>query len=160
MDEYGQMVVRIAFTYMKEQQAAEDIAQDVFIKCFQKMDTFRNESSYKTWIYKITVNRCKDMLRSKSVINIFKATKFMGSTEKYSPSSEIEVVLRERERWIAERILALPIKLRECIVLFYYEELRIEEIAELLNINQNTVKSRLYRARQKLKTLIGGEGDE
>jgi RNA polymerase sigma factor (sigma-70 family) len=70
MNEYGKSVVRLAFTFVKKEQLAEDIAQEVFIKCYQNLDAFRNESSYKTWVYRITVNLCKDRLRSWSFRNI------------------------------------------------------------------------------------------
>lgn len=67
MKTYGNDVIRIAYTYLKQQQLAEDVAQDVFIKCYEKMDSFRNESTYKTWLIKIRVNKCKDVLKSWSL---------------------------------------------------------------------------------------------
>jgi len=59
MKNYGNDVIRIAYIYLKQIQFAEDVAQDVFIKCYEKMDTFRNESTYKRWLIRITLNRCK-----------------------------------------------------------------------------------------------------
>ncbi|MEH7356833.1 sigma factor [Neobacillus drentensis] len=59
MKNYGNDVIRIAYIYLKQKQFAEDVAQDVFIKCYEKMDTFRNESTYKRWLIRITLNRCK-----------------------------------------------------------------------------------------------------
>ncbi|WP_257988185.1 sigma-70 family RNA polymerase sigma factor [Bacillus sp. V33-4] len=64
MEEYGKSVVRLAYTYVRQKQLAEDIAQEVFIKCYKNLNMFRNESSYKTWIYRITVNKCKDVMKS------------------------------------------------------------------------------------------------
>ena len=71
MKTYGNDVVRIAFSYLKQKQLAEDVAQEVFIKCYEKMDTFRNDSSYKTWLIRITVNRCKDVRKSRYFKNLF-----------------------------------------------------------------------------------------
>jgi RNA polymerase sigma factor (sigma-70 family) len=71
MEEYGDMVIRLAFTYVKQKQLAEDISQEVFISCYKNLTTFQNKSSYKTWIYRITVNKCKDLLRSWSFKNLF-----------------------------------------------------------------------------------------
>lgn len=71
MKTYGNDVIRIAYTYVKQKQLAEDVAQDVFLKCYEKMDSFRNESSYKTWLISITVNKCKDVLKSWSFKNLY-----------------------------------------------------------------------------------------
>ena len=71
MNAYGNDVIRIAYTYLKQKQMAEDVAQEVFIKCFEKMDSFRNESSYKTWLIRITVNHCKDVLKSWTFKNLY-----------------------------------------------------------------------------------------
>lgn len=152
MKEYGNDVIRMAYIYMKNKQSAEDIAQDVFLKCYEKMDTFRNESSYKTWILRITVNRCKDVLKSWSYKNLYitDLVKLNHSQKEYEPSVEDENEL------ISKQVIALPIKLREVIILFYYQEFSIEEISEMLNTNPNTIKTRLHRARLKLKKTFEG----
>jgi RNA polymerase sigma factor (sigma-70 family) len=155
MKVYGNDVIRIAYTYLKQKQLAEDVAQDVFIKCFEKMDTFRNESSYKTWLIRITVNRCKDVIKSWSFKNLF-ITDFFNPKEQLITSLEHHLFGGEENELISQQVLGLPVKLREVIILFYYQEFSTEEISDLLKINQNTVKTRLHRGRLKLKEVFEG----
>jgi RNA polymerase sigma factor (sigma-70 family) len=158
MNEYGKSVVRLAFTFVKKEQLAEDIAQEVFIKCYQKLDTFRNESSYKTWIYRITVNLCKDKLRSWSFRNIILTEFFSNSKNNNTPESELMNI--EMKKDLSIKVLALPIKYREVIIFYYYEELTYSQISDLLDISMQTLKSRLHRARLLLKKMIeGGRND-
>jgi RNA polymerase sigma factor (sigma-70 family) len=165
MEEYGQSVARLAYTYVKDVTIAEDVAQEVFIKCYRKLDEFRQESSYKTWLFKITVNQSKDLLKSWNVKKVF-PTEFSSHRGNQLESSSREqtpeqfVISNERKEIIANAVLFLPVKLREVIILYYYEGQKIEEIADLLNIKVNTIKTRLMRARQKLKKMIGGSGFE
>lgn len=154
MQAYGNDVIRIAYTYLKQKQLAEDVSQDVFIKCYEKMDTFRNESTYKTWIIKITVNRCKDVLRSWSFKNLF-ITDYLNFKQDDS-SFEHPLLGDEENQIISQRVMELPVKLREVIILFYYQEFSIEEMSDLLKTNPNTIKTRLHRGRLKLKEAFEG----
>lgn len=149
MRTYGNDVIRVAYIYLKQKQLAEDVAQDVFIKCYEKMDTFRYESSYKTWIMKITVNRCKDVLKSWSFKNLLITNYF--ENKKVVPSNR-----DEENQVLSQRLMELPVKLREVIILYYYQEFTIEEISVLLNAKPNTIKTRLHRARLHLKKLLEG----
>jgi RNA polymerase sigma-70 factor (ECF subfamily) len=154
MEAYGNDVIRIAYTYLKQKQLAEDVAQDVFIKCYEKMDTFRNESSYKTWIIRITVNRCKDVLKSWSFKNLYFTDFFRP--KQANISLENQFLGGEENELISKQVIELPVKLREVIILFYYQGFLIEEISDMLKINPNTVKTRLHRGRQKLKESYEG----
>ncbi|MCC3359685.1 sigma-70 family RNA polymerase sigma factor [Bacillus sp. REN16] len=155
MDEYGQNIYTLAYTYVNQKQLAEDIAQDVFIKCYEKLDTFRHESSYKTWLYRITINKCKDVIRSSSYKYLI-FTDYIKS-KKLIRSAESESIHNEEKLLIAKQVMALPVKLREVIILHYYQELKTVEIAEMLDSNINTVKTRLYRARNVLEKTLKGE---
>ncbi|MFP7296653.1 sigma-70 family RNA polymerase sigma factor [Neobacillus niacini] len=154
MDEYGDMVVRLAFTYVKQKQLAEDISQEVFISCFKSLDTFQNKASYKTWLYRITVNKCKDYFRSWSYRNISYQDLFRSIFPSGEKSAENNMVEKEEREIIFERVLKLPIKLREVIILQYYEELTVNEISELLGLKANTVKTRLHRAKKLLQSSL------
>ncbi|WP_233143874.1 sigma-70 family RNA polymerase sigma factor [Lottiidibacillus patelloidae] len=162
MEEYGQSVARLAYTYVKDKALAEDISQEVFIKCYQNLKGFRNESSYKTWVYRITVNHCKDVLRSWTLRNVIPTEIFSSKREQHSfrgeesKSPEYMALSNENDSEIAEAVLKLPIKLREVIIFYYYEDQKIEEVANQLNLNVNTVKTRLMRAKKKLRKLMGG----
>lgn len=156
MEEYGNNIIRLAFTYVKQKQLAEDIAQDVFIKCYEKLDDFRGESTYKTWLYRITVNKCKDQLKSWSYKNVLFTEFFSSKIKQTDHSAESELLVVEENRQVAEKVISLPIKLREVIILHYYEGLKIDEISQLIHVNTNTVKSRMHRARMILKNKMEG----
>ncbi|ETI70660.1 sigma-70 family RNA polymerase sigma factor [Neobacillus vireti] len=155
MSTYGNDVIRVAYTYLKQRQLAEDVAQDVFIKCYEKMDDFRNESSYKTWILKITVNKCKDVLKSWAFKNLL-FTDYFGNKQE-DRTIESKLLKKEESQLISQQVMELPLKLREVIILFYYQEFSIEEISVLLKVNSNTIKTRLHRGRLKLKQSFEGE---
>ncbi|WP_018931833.1 sigma-70 family RNA polymerase sigma factor [Gracilibacillus lacisalsi] len=150
MNEYGQSITRLAFTYTKQNHTAEDIAQEVFIKCYRKLNEFRHESSYKTWLYSITVNLCKDKLKSWSFRNII-FSDLLPNKAKLMETPESQLINFENNRMLADQIFSLPLKYREVIILYYYEELSYNEVSDLLKIKISTVKSRLHRARLLLK---------
>ncbi|GAA0343490.1 sigma-70 family RNA polymerase sigma factor [Bacillus carboniphilus] len=155
MKEYGQSITRIAFTYTRERQLAEDIAQEVFIKCYQKLDEFRHESTYKTWLYRITVNHCKDKVRSWSFRNII-FSDILPTKANVTETPESKFINFENNRVLSEHIMSLPIKYREVIILYYYEEFSYNEISDLLQIKLPAIKSRLHRARLLLKSKLEG----
>lgn len=154
MEEYGDIVLRLAFTYVKQKQLAEDISQEVFISCYKSLDTFQHKASYKTWLYRITVNKCKDYFRSWSYKNIRYQDFFRSIFPTEGQSVESEILEGEEKENIFEQVLTLPIKLREVIILQYYEELSVNEIAELLDLKSNTVKTRLHRAKKLLRNSL------
>ncbi len=151
MEEHGEALARLAFTYVKDRGRAEEIVQDVFIKVFQKIDQFRGESAIKTWLYRITINRCRDELRRWSIRTLFfKSEGIEESIPHGGLSPDKKLIEKEKEQELGIVILSLPVKFREVIILFYYQEKSIEEISHLLELTQNTVKTRLFRARKKI----------
>ncbi|MFB5195182.1 sigma-70 family RNA polymerase sigma factor [Neobacillus sp. KR4-4] len=156
MEKYGDMVLRLAYTYVKNKQLAEDISQEVFISCYKNMDQFQQKASYKTWLYRIAVNRCTDVVKSWSYRNIYYKDFFSFFLKSEVPLAEENMIENEEKEMIFQKVLTLPLKLREVIILYYYEDLSIDEIATLLHINENTIKTRLHRARNSLKTTFEG----
>lgn len=156
VDDYWISVKKLAYTYVKDWALAEDITQEVFIKCYNNIERFRGDSSYKTWLYKITVNRCKDEFKSKwyRTLNFLDGVK--DKTAKSSISAEQSFFEKDERQEFYELVLALPMKYREVIILFYYEELSLEEIHSLIEININTVKTRLKRGKLLLKNMVVG----
>lgn len=160
MDKYGDMVVRVAFSYLKQKQLAEDVSQEVFISCYQNLEGFQKKAAYKTWLYRITVNKCKDVLKSWSYKNLFYKEWIGSLLADRMDSVETELLHIENKEYLYSRVLRLPLKMREVIILHYYEELTLAEISDLLSLNMNTVKSRLHRARNSLKDVLSEKGDE
>ncbi|WP_250886853.1 sigma-70 family RNA polymerase sigma factor [Bacillus sp. SM2101] len=158
MKNHGDMVLRVAFTYVKDKQLAEDLSQEVFIRCYQSIHHFENRSSYKTWIYRITVNCCKDYVKSWSFRNIIPRSVVKRDNEQYLDSVISQIVNNEDDEILFNYVLKLSVKLREVIIFYYYEDLSIHEIANILDVSENTIKSRLFRARKSLQNYIEGEG--
>lgn len=158
MTDYGTQIVRLAYTYVKDQAKAEDIAQEVFIKCFHHIDEFRGESKLQTWIYRITVNLCKDHLKSWHVRHISFEEKETPLDSVSGATPETVYMSRAEEQQLAQAVLKLPVKYREVVVLYYYESLSIPEITHLSGLQENTVKTRLRRGRQKLKDILERSG--
>jgi RNA polymerase sigma-70 factor, ECF subfamily len=154
MDIYQDKVIRLAYTYVKDRKLAEDLAQEVFVKCYIHKDNFRNDSSVKTWVYAITVNLCKDYLRSgwKKYIHV------MDRFGKSRPSSvltpELSIVQKSEHEALAEHVLNLPLKYREVILLFYYKELTVCEISQILNKKETTIRTLLQRGRELLRRKL------
>ncbi|WP_409290572.1 sigma-70 family RNA polymerase sigma factor [Peribacillus sp. SCS-37] len=153
MKEYGQSVLWLAYSYVKDKSLAEDITQEVFISCYKNLDAFRGDSSIKTWLYRITGNRCKDVLKSWS----YRSRKITGALfddhRSDGDSPEAAVLKKMEDRELSVRVLSLPVKYREVIYLYYFEEYSIDQISTLLSISAGTVKTRLHRGRKLLKDM-------
>ncbi|GKV56563.1 RNA polymerase subunit sigma [Sporosarcina sp. NCCP-2222] len=156
MNEHTRYLVRIAYLYVKNWSTAEDIVQEVFVTYFQKSDQFRKDASLKTYLTKMTANRSKDYLRS------WKHKKDMLLSAAFSSTKGAEDELLEQEQLISLRkhLFQLPLKYREPLILYYYDEQSIAEIASYLELNENTVKTRLRRAKQQLKEFFEEEDEE
>ncbi|MCT2534904.1 sigma-70 family RNA polymerase sigma factor [Aquibacillus koreensis] len=153
LEEYGESVKRLIFLYVRDKAITDDLTQEVFIKVFSHMNTFEHNSSYKTWIYRIAINQCKDYFRSWTYRKII----FNPFIEKTNDNTPEQILIREDEKsLLTQAILSLPIKYREIIILFYYNELKMKEISNILQVNESTVKTRISRARNLLKKKLGG----
>ncbi|KAA0546902.1 sigma-70 family RNA polymerase sigma factor [Bacillus sp. BGMRC 2118] len=151
MERYGNDVLYLAFSYVKNYELAEDLAQDVFIRFYEKIDTFRGEASYRTWLYRITVNRCKDYLRSWSYNKTYLNEKFIAFVKGNAFSPEEIVVSNNENEELTNHVLTLPVKYREIIYLYYFQEMTLQEISDCLTINLSTIKTRLRRAKELLR---------
>lgn len=159
MDTYGDMITKLSFSYLKDWGKAEDVTQEVFITCYNKFSTFRGESTVKNWLYKIAINKCKDILRSWQFKKVITLNSLLHEHLKNdSKSPEQQIIVQDEKNELVQKVFSLPIRQREIIILYYYEDLKIREISDLLNINPKTVKTRLHRGRVLLKNqLKGGE---
>lgn len=156
MQEYGTRILHLAFFYLKDRQLAEDVAQEVFLKAYQSMDEFRGESAVYTWLYRIAVNLCRDRLRSPWWKRIFLPGELPVVRGGEAPD---EVALESvRNQEILRHVLSLPLPYREIVMFYYYEDLSTSEIAQITGLPENTVKTRLHRARKQLKEILSREG--
>lgn len=155
MTAYANELTNLAFSYIHDWGTAEDIVQDVFVKCFKKMTSFRGDSTYKTWLYRITINRCKDVMKSWAYRNVnLQAQESMFTLSSQEATPEEDVFQRSEQQELAQVVFQLPVKYREVILLHYYYDLKIDEISQMLKKNDKTVRTRLHRARKLLKQKL------
>ncbi len=152
---YGQDVWSYAYFLTRRYDAADDITQDVFLKVYEKLFTFRGESSFKTWLLSITRNKSINYLKSAFIrkVTLMEYVIRKGSNR----SAENEFIDKQFTEDIWKYVLGLPYKLREVLILEAHYHLSFKEITALLSISEGTVKSRLFRARAKINDLLRGE---
>ena len=160
MNLYVEKVYLLAYSFVKDRGLAEDISQEVFFKCYKHLEHFKRESSLKTWIYRITVNTSMDFLRKNGSKPLFFENGFLDNFRK-SESTESAFLRADQNEQLLQTVLSLPIKYREVILLHYFLDIQVTEISTTLNINPNTVKTRMKRGRDMLrKRLEKRKGDE
>jgi RNA polymerase sigma-70 factor (ECF subfamily) len=153
--QYGNDVLRTAYMYVKDIHTAEDIFQDVFIKVNQKLSTFEGNSSIKTWIIRITINTCKDFLKSAWNRKVVPMMEYQEDAI-VSETDYDDVEKQDTKELIKQSVLSLPAKYKDVVLCVYYQDMSITEAANALHIAEGTAKSRLSRARLKLKSLLEG----
>ncbi len=148
---YGNDVLRMANAYTRNSSTAEDIFQEVFIKVARNINKFEKRSSEKTWIIRITINTCKDFLKSswnKRVVPM----ETVDTNE--TSHAEDSILNKELSEIIIQEILNLPLKYKEVLLLYYYQDLLTSDIAKILNAPEASVRTRLKRARELIKEKL------
>lgn len=158
-------VFNICYRFLGDYSEANDHAQEIFIKAFRSICTFRFEASFSTWLYRIAVNTCINRLNSKSYRQQKKLIRFEGNSgaekggmsfepadQNPFPLSQLE--LKEKENLIKKAISSLPAEQKAVVVLRDIEGMPYQEIAVVTGSNLGTVKSRLARGRQLLKNML------
>lgn len=138
---HANSVYRLALSILKNKEEAEDVFQDVFVKFMLKAPNFNDEEHEKAWILRVTINICKDRLKS------------LWFNKREKLEENIPYVTPEEDTTYYE-VMKLPEKYRVVIHLFYYEGYKISEISKMLNIKESTIKSQLDRARKILKLKL------
>ena len=152
MFQYTEPLIRLAYGYVKDLQAAEDIVQEVFIK-FYHQNYYEERGELKAYLMKMTVNKSKDYLKSWTYRKVHIQSKIFSTAGKQNVD---EFVKKDEEAIIGDAILELPLKHREVLIHFYFNEMPILEVAHLLSIPESTVKTRLSRGRDLLRTRLKG----
>ncbi|OLS38479.1 hypothetical protein BTR25_14850 [Bacillus sp. MRMR6] len=162
MKEYGEEIKRLIYTYTKSWSSADDLSQEVFVSVYLHLDKFERKSYIRSWIYSIAINRCKDYLKSWHYRNMQLLEKLpLGKAASATEIPEHHLLMEDASREMMQRIFSLPIKYRELIILYYYKELSVKEISELLQLSESVIKTRLHRGREKLRlTFTEREGSE
>lgn len=163
VDLYKERAVHIAYSFVGNFEDAKDIAQEAFIKVYDRLSSFREESRFYTWFYRILVNTCKDFLRKKKLRNTFSF--WLGSSSDEALDRELEIadkaqnsrdniLSRELGSQVMKGIATLPFRQRAIFSLRYLQGLSLEEIAESTGLSLGGVKSNLWHAAQKMKNFL------
>jgi RNA polymerase sigma-70 factor (ECF subfamily) len=134
----------------------DDGVQEVFLKIHRHLDGFRGDSSLKSWVYRISLNTAQDMQRAQSWRRFLKPGATVYDSGDARPNAEVRL---GNYQMMQEGLQKLTFKERSAVVLFYWEEESLEDIARHLKIPEGTVKSRLSTARKKLQYWLGREGE-
>lgn len=153
---HGDYIVRLCYTYTKDWQMAEDLTQETFLRFYAAREKFRHEADVKTYLYRIAVNRCKTYLASWR----YKQTQLIELGQKLIAKEDVALQVEQKEESMRlyEKIQKLPVKYREVLVFYHYLDWTTAQIAELFGCSENTIKTRLRRARQQLGQLLEEEG--
>lgn len=146
---YGDMVYRLALVRTRNMTDAEDVVQEVFLRCLRNNPSFQNAEHQKAWLLKVTVNCSKSLLGSA----------FRRHSVPEDAAGELVSEDQTTDSTVYDAVMKLPEKYRTAIHLYYYEEYSVKEIAAVMRTTESTVKSWLHRARGMLKEELGGEFD-
>lgn len=148
-ERYIDTVYRVAFHYIKSAADADDITQNVFLKLLQTKNTFDNEQHVKNWLIRVTVNECKNLLRSR-----------WWSVESFEDYADKLIFDNQVQSDLFYSVIALPRKYRVPLYLHYYEGYSTQEIGKLLQMPKSTVCTRLMRGRELLKKTLTEVGND
>ena len=148
MEDYGDAVFRLCFLYLKDYHLAQDAAQETFLKAMAGYPAFRHQCTEKAWLTQIAVNTCKNYLRT----SWFRLGRSELAEDTPAPGDPY-AALAERDS-LSRAILRLSVQDRQMILLYYYQELSMREIGQILGKSENTVIQRVSRARARLKKLL------
>lgn len=147
--EYQTQLLRLCYLQLQDEDQARDAVQETFLKAYRNWDTFRGEAQEKTWLIKIAVNTCRDLRKSAWFRHVDRRV-----TPEELPLSVTPYTLKEES--LVQAVMKLPEKLREATVLYYYQGLNVNDIANALGISHSSVSGRLKRAREELRKSLEG----
>ncbi|MEA1787544.1 sigma-70 family RNA polymerase sigma factor [Arenibacter sp. GZD96] len=154
VDRYKHMVFTLALRIVKNNEDAEEVAQDTFVNVYTQLPKFKGEAKFSTWVYKIAYHKSLDVLkrqkrnRETASIADLKAI--------HSGQAEEVMELQDRKKVIKKAMDTLDAEDALVITLFYYEECSLEEISKIMSLSVNTLKVRLFRSRKKLAEVLKG----
>ena len=150
MSLYGQDILQLVYSYVKDAVVAEDLTQEIFIKCYKALPTYNQQSNIRTWLWRIAINHCKDYRKSWYFRKVSTAEDEQEWTS--ADNVEEEVIQQDEDRQLAVAVMELPIQYRELIYLHYFQEMKLKEISEITGVKLGTVKTRMRQAKKRLKT--------
>jgi RNA polymerase sigma-70 factor (ECF subfamily) len=172
LDSFNQLVLRwerpiyaLAYRVIGREEDARDVAQETFLRAFRALSGFKGQAKFSSWLYRITLNLCRDWIRRERRAPVAQAPEGVDLIELASEGEPVEsiedlVARRELGRAVARAMAMLPDEQRTAIVLKEYHGLTFQEIADLLDCPLSTVKTRLYQGLTVLRKQLAQAGVE
>jgi len=154
-DLHREKVFRLSWRMLGSPHDAEDAVQEVYLKVFRSVGSYRGDSAFSTWLYRMTANHCLDILRRRKVLS------FIGMDKAPEPPSTADASVEARRHLspvVQQALSRLPDKQRACLLLCEMEEKSYEEISQALGISLGSVKSSIHRAKSAMKATLEKEG--
>jgi len=155
VEKYQNMVYTLALKVLGNKEDAEDAAQEIFVKCYRALNRYNGQAAFSTWLYKITYNHSIDILKKKN--RKWHAIEWKNDLEPdvlRHQSLDEKIDLKEIQLVLKEAIHRLSQDEQVIVTLYYYEDLPLRDIAEIIGIRENNVKIKLFRIRSKLLELL------
>lgn len=155
VDKYKTMVYSLALRLMKDREEAEEISQDAFIKAYQSLASFKGKAKFSSWLYRIVYNTAISKLRQQPAGRVsldesnISDTLYMESKENYDTLSA-----EERKKYLEKALDSLDRDEKMFVILYYYEEQDLDEIASIAGLTKTNTKVKLFRARKKMLTVL------
>ena len=153
---------RICWHYTGNREAAEDCGQEAMLRIWRSLDSYRGECALESWVYRIAANCCMDYLRKRKrdrSVSVEPLREQGFDPPDPSPGTEEQAESADEHRRLREAIALLPEDQREALVMTQLEKIPYEEAARLLSVSEGTVKSRVSRAKARLKEILSGDGE-
>ena len=160
MEPLEQLVWRVCWHYTGNREAAEDCGQEAMIRIWRNLANYRGECALESWVYRIAANCCMDWLRKKKrdrSVSMEPMVEQGFDPADDSPGTEEQVVAKDERQRLREAIDCLPDDQREALILTQLEKVSYEETARALGVSEGTVKSRVNRAKARLKEILSAE---
>lgn len=148
VERYSDTVLRLCIVYLKNHADTEDVFQTVFFKYYLSSAVFESDEHEKAWIIRVTINACKDWLKSR----------FRSRTVPLDEITELAAETSEENSDVLEAVLSLPEKYRDVMYLHFYEDYTAPQISKILHKNVNTIYTLLTRSKELLREKLEGEG--
>lgn len=155
-----QLIWRICWHYTGNRESAEDCGQETMIRIWRSLDSYRGDCALESWAYRIAANCCMDYLRKKKrdkSVSMEPMQEQGFDPADPSPGTEEQVVAADEQKRLREAITMLPEDQREALIMTQLEKVPYEEAAKLLGVSEGTIKSRVNRAKARLKEILSGE---
>jgi RNA polymerase sigma-70 factor (ECF subfamily) len=160
VERYKDLVYTLAIRMVKHKEEAEEITQDTFIKAYKSIHKFKGDSKFSTWIYRVAYNTCLDAIKKHKKLQSNVPINEYTEHEVKAIDNALDIMeAKERSVVIKNCIEKLPSEDAFLMTLYYYEELSLDEIADITGLKANNVKVKLFRSRKKLATILKKELD-